>query len=491
MQEPVGVDAVEDGPRLRDAADAKEYLHGLYPLGMKLDLDNITMLAERLGNPHRAYPSIHVAGTNGKGSVCQMLAAPLREAGLKVGVYTSPHLVEMNERIVVDGQAIADMDVLALTRRLLPLVREVAIRSGGHPTFFEVVTAMAFEYFRLARVDIAVIEVGLGGRLDSTNIIEPAACCITTIGHDHTQILGSTLANIAREKAGIIKPGVPVVTGVSGKESLQVIEDSCRERGAPLHLARHHIMRADRPPKGGAAGTFAFSGPNHEFSNVPLPLRGAHQLENAACALTLLDVLEPERIGLDAAAYGKRLPDWVRTGFGRLLWAGRLQKVLDAPLLVIDGSHNPPGMRSLAAALPDVFGPERFDVVFGVMGDKDLKGILVHLHSFARSITAVAPNVKRSLPAGDLELRIRDWRSSRAGEGRNASPLGHALPAVRSSADLRGELERILEDRNGRYLVTGSIFLAGEVMGCLMDMGAATAMGLGLPPQGEAIVDGH
>jgi dihydrofolate synthase/folylpolyglutamate synthase len=489
-------------PSITNPAEAKAWLTGLYKLGMKLDLDNITALTRRLGNPHMAYPAIHIGGTNGKGSVCQMIARTLEEAGLRVGVYTSPHLVDMNERLTVDGKAIADADILHLTRRLMPMVREVAVETGGHPTFFEVLTAMAFEYFRAAGVDVAVVEVGLGGRLDSTNIVGPATTCITNIGRDHADVLGSDPVTVAWEKAGIVKPGVPVVTGIREEGPLAKVREVCKERGAPLHpvgfdgirdveagngemeerfcVAGQQILEGVKPDWV-EGQRFSFTGPSHDFADLTLPLAGFHMRENAACALTLLDVVDPAALGIDAADHDTRIVEWARKGLARVRWPARMHLFTDDPVMLVDGSHNAPGVGALALELDPGLDGDRYTVILGIMEDKDWEPMVDPLIAIARRIITVTVGVERSMASEDLRDRV----VRRVGElGLSGAVTVASLPDVATALELVAE-----EEGRGPYLVTGSIFLAGEVLGRTIANGVASPEELGLPARGPSILE--
>jgi dihydrofolate synthase/folylpolyglutamate synthase len=386
-----------------------------------------------------------------------MLAAVLREAGVKVGVYTSPHLLELNERIVVDGRAIHDSDVLELTRRLIPLVEEVADETSGHPTFFEVITSMAFEYLRKAGVDVAIVEVGLGGRLDSTNILTPVCSCITTVGDDHTHVLGSDPADVGREKGGIIKPGVPVVTGVDDGAALDVIREICEERGAPMHEVAFGNLEIGE-------GTFSFRGPVHEFTDIRVPLEGGHQVRNAATAMTLLDVVDPAALGLDSVAFSDGLPGWARSGMGKVRWPARMQVVIPEPLLMVDGSHNAAGLSTLAEELSTRHGEKAFDVIVGVMEDKDWVPMVRELLPLGRRFAAVTVDVERTLGGEELGRKLGELAG------------GDAVQVM----SVEEALDRALAGP-GPTVVTGSIYLAGEVLGVLRNRGAADPEKLGLP----------
>ena len=397
--------------------DALTYLFGLEQFGIKFGLDNITALVTSLGHPERAFRCVHIAGTNGKGSVAAMVDAALRAAGHRSARYTSPHLIDVRERFVIDGRPVT---AAALDAAILE-VRAAAdsLRANGtlqaEPTFFEVSTAVAFQLFRQARVDVAAIEVGLGGRLDATNIVLPAVTAITTIAIDHERYLGSTLGEIAGEKAGIIKPGVPVVVGDLAPEAFHVVERIAAERGARLVRARHDEV------------------------DVPLGLAGAHQRDNAAVAMAVLKVLDVQGVAVPAEAVARGLaePSWPGRLDLRTLGGGRE--------VLLDAAHNPAGARALASYLQE-YGA--VPLVFAAMEDKDLDGMLrVLLPVVDRVIMTRASNRRSADPAG-------------------LARLAHAIrPELPASIELTPASAIAAAWRiSPRIVVAGSIFLLGDVM---------------------------
>ena len=396
--------------------DALSYLFDLEQFGIKFGLDNITALVDRLGRPDRAFRSVHIAGTNGKGSVTAMIDAALRAAGHRSARYTSPHLIDIRERFVIDGRPVS---ATALDAAIVS-VRAAAdgLRADGvlqaDPTYFEVTTAVAFELFRAAAVDVAVLEVGLGGRLDATNVVSPVVTAITTIAFDHEQYLGSTLADIAREKAGIIKPGVPVVVGDVEPDVFDVIERVARDRGAPLVRARQ----------------------DHGFA---VGLRGTHQLANAAVAIGVLKVLDAQGIAVPAAAMAQGLAD--------PSWPGRLdlRKFGDGREILLDAAHNPAGAHALASYLQ---ARAKMPLVFAAMQDKDLEGMLrVLLPAVDRVVVTRASNRRSADPAvlARLARAIRPEMTVSI----EPSPDAAIAAAWRMSP---------------RIVAAGSIFLLGDVM---------------------------
>jgi dihydrofolate synthase/folylpolyglutamate synthase len=400
--------------------DPLSYLFGLEQFGIKFGLDNIAAIAGRLGHPERAFASVHIAGTNGKGSVTAMVDAALRAAGHRTARYTSPHLVELSERFVIDGVPVAH-DVMAAA---IADVRDAveALRADGtldvQPTFFEVTTAVAFELFRRAGVRVAVLEVGLGGRLDATNIVEPIATAITSIAFDHQRYLGDTLRAIAIEKAGIVKPRVPVVVGPMPPDAAAAIEQIARDRQAPL-------IHAD---EGDAAG-------------FEIGLAGAHQRTNAAVALHLLTVIAEQGHAVPRAA--------VAEGLAHPGWPGRLDRRLlsEGRELLLDAAHNPAGAAALASYLENaVDGPR--PLVFAAMRDK-----------------AIAEMLALLLP------HVSSFVGTRASNPRSADPVELAAVARGLAPALPVHVEPIVDDaldrawrQSPRIVVAGSIFLLGDVL---------------------------
>jgi dihydrofolate synthase/folylpolyglutamate synthase len=406
-----------------DRPSARDYLFGLEQFGIKFGLDNIATLVAHLGHPERTFRTVHIAGTNGKGSVTAMIDTALRAAGHRSARYTSPHLVDLNERFVIDGRAVDDQALVDAITDVRAAIEELRAngRLQAEPTFFEVTTTVAFELFRRARVDVAVIEVGLGGRLDATNVITPEVTAITSIGFDHEQYLGTTLTAIAGEKAGIIKSGIPVVVGEVAPEAFDAIAAAARARGAEL-------IRADADEL-------------NRYSRVPLALHGAHQVRNAAVAVTLLRVLDGR---------GVRVPhDAVVEGLTRVSWPGRLElrRFEDGREALLDAAHNPDGAAALAAYLRELW-PERPPLVFAAMRDKDVRGMFLALLPAVESLVLTrAVNPRSADP--DVMAAI----------AREAAP---ALPIAIEPTRL-GALDAAWR-RSRRIVVAGSIFLLGDVM---------------------------
>lgn len=389
---------------MRDrAAEAVQFLSSLPPSTIKLGLERIREALDALAHPEAAYPAVHVAGTNGKGSTCAFTAACLHQQGLKVGLYTSPHLVRINERIQVAGQPIPD-DLLG--QRVLEVLDRYP-RRAERPfplTYFELGTLVALWHFQQERVDVAVLETGLGGRLDATNCARPAVTAITPISFDHMDLLGHTLDAIAREKAGICKPGVPCVVSRQPDEALRAIQDAAAAAGAPLWLeGRDFELTAG---VGRSAG-LRYRGRAWALDELQLSLRGAHQIQNAAVALACLEALATGERGVLVSETA------ARAGLRTARWPGRLEEISSGsasdpgPPLVLDGAHNPGAMEALCAALDALYPGRRLHAVFGVLADKDLTPMAERLFPRCASLHLCPLPSPRSLHPSAYAARAR------------------------------------------------------------------------------------
>jgi len=379
-------------PVARETVDYEALLKELYGLerfGIKLGLDVIRDLLRRLGDPHEAFPAIHVTGTNGKGSVCAYLASIFHAAGYRTGLYTSPHLVRFNERIRVDGRMIADEDVARLYARIKPNASEMAAGSEtNRPTFFEVTTAMAFEYFREQKVDVGIVEVGMGGRMDATNVVRSKACVITRVGLEHTEHLGKSIDRIAREKAGILKPGVPLVT--VDQHVLGILVDRAGELGCPVTVVGRDVRYR--------RSSFDLEGQDVVLEDglsvaVRIPLLGAFQPENAATAFATALAVKGEWTLTKQA---------IELGLRTTRWPGRLQVVRRRPVVIVDGAHNAPAAAALGDSLRELFPGRKLTFVLGILNDKDLAGIAGSLGPLAARVVATKPGTPRAFDAEDL-----------------------------------------------------------------------------------------
>lgn len=425
----------------RSYQDTIEYLYGLQKHGIKLGLENPRALMRSLGDPHRMFPSVHVAGTNGKGSTCAYLASMLQAAGYRVGLYTSPHLVSFTERIRINNRPISEDRVVALAGRVRDAYRELPATRGPemmNPTFFEVTTAIAFTYFAEERIDIAVVETGMGGRLDATNVITPLAAVITNIDIEHTEFLGDTLEKIAAEKAGIIKPGVPVVTAVRQPEVIRVIEQTARERNTVVH--RLGDAYSIRNIGGRAEQTFDYRGMTASYGELGIRMLGRYQVENAALALATVECLRQAGFSLPEPA--------LRQGLLEARWPGRLEYVARAPDVLLDGAHNPASAMRLAAAVDDL-RPHYHEIVLiiGILSDKDVSGIVRELAPRADRIIVTKPQYSRALDVRMLEQELSRMHRSVA----SADTVAGAI-----------EIARTGSEKNDLILITGSLYVVGE-----------------------------
>ncbi|WKZ32255.1 MAG: folylpolyglutamate synthase/dihydrofolate synthase family protein [Thermodesulfobacteriota bacterium] len=418
----------------RHADPALRFLYGLEKHGIKPGLGRINKIVSLLGGPQKSFPVVHVAGTNGKGSTSAIIASILQEAGLRTGLYTSPHLEKFNERIRVSGKMITGPELIRAVKAVRSAARKMA---GSSPlTFFEFTTAMAFLHFREKKVDMAVIETGMGGRFDATNVVTPEVSVITNIGMDHTRFLGKSLEDIAFEKAGIIKPGTPVVTGEGRKGPLSVIRKTAKRLSAPLH-----VIDKDFSATGGPR-SFAYDGVNSRLVSLKLGLLGPHQVRNAACALAAIEVLRGKGFEIPAKA--------AREGLKKAAWPGRFEIISRRPLVVLDGAHNPAGARTLALALEGL--GKKPVLVLGVMADKDMDGILREILPSCGTVIATSPRNERSENAFALAEKIKRL-------GKDAVARESVKEAVKEAVLRAGT--------HGAVCVTGSLFTVGEARGYL------------------------
>ena len=408
---------------------ALDWVYDLQKFGIKFGLSSTARLMARLGNPQERCRFIHVAGTNGKGSVAAMLSRILTLAGYPVGLYSSPHLVHFHERFRLRDGDIDDATVLSLINQVKAVVDPDEL-----PTFFEFVTAMAFLYYAQQQADPVILETGMGGRLDATNIVRPLLSIITNIALDHREYLGNSLAAIAAEKAGIIKPGVPVITAVRQATALVPIQAAAEALHSPLYLyARDFRVR------GQGRGRFRYEGFDATLSDLRTNLLGRHQYRNAAVALAAVELLRQQ---------GLAIPETViRLGLEQVRWPGRLELMATDPLLILDGAHNPAAAATLAQALRHDLAYRRLILVLGIMADKDIRGIL-----------------RRLLPLADVVIFSRP-RYDRAATPEYLQSLAEQLPPQSLVIDdLAAAIQKAtsLAQKDDLVVVTGSLFTIGE-----------------------------
>jgi len=407
--------------------DPIAYLDSLKDAGIRPGLGPVRRLLGRLENPQQRYRSLLVGGTNGKGSIAATLASVLQAEGYRVGLYTSPHLVDFRERIRVDGAMIPEE---ALRRR----IRQVRRANREGVTYFEFATAMAFLHFARCRVDVAILEVGMGGRLDATNVVRPELSVISNIAMDHAEFLGPRLEDIALEKAGIIGRGGVCITAATQPPVLNVLEAACREKKARLlRVGREIRIRAKR------GGLFDFRSPGMEGKNLATALKGPHQRENVACTLGALGVLRGRGFAIGDEA--------VRKGLADVRWEGRLEIVAQSPTVLLDGAHNAAGAAALKRALGE-FGYRRLILVLGILADKDWRGMIRRLAPLAHQVILTRPLEERALAPETMATEALRWCA-------NVAAVKNPREAVRKALEMAG--------REDLVCVAGSLYLVGAV----------------------------
>ena len=367
---------------------AVNYLYGLQKHGIKLGLDNTIRLLSLLDNPQNYFQSIHVAGTNGKGSTSVIIASILQAAGFRTGLFTSPHLVSFTERIRVNNEEIREDEVIELTEE----IRSTIEGSELNPTFFEFVTAMGLLYLKRKNIDWAVVETGMGGRLDATNVLLPEASVITSINYDHSEFLGNTISAIAEEKAGIIKDGVPVITSAQEPSVMDAIKKKTEEKNAGLFIYGRDFSAAIKT-EDTSGSVFNYNGGNN-FEDLVISLPGRHQVLNAALALKTIEIVSKK-----SSHHASRITHHaIRNGLGNIKWQGRLEFISKEPPILIDGAHNPSAATILADSLKEIFFRvyRRIILVVGIMSDKDIRGIMAPLLPLAAEIILTAPAYERA-----------------------------------------------------------------------------------------------
>jgi dihydrofolate synthase/folylpolyglutamate synthase len=408
----------------------------------KFDLENITVLAERLGHPERAYPSAHIAGTNGKGSTAAFLESILRQAGFRTGLNTSPHLEKISERIRINGEEIGD-EAFAETLTHIHLLIEELLAAGrlrAHPTYFECVTAMAFEYFARQAVDFAVFEVGLGGRLDATNILSPLVAIITRIDFDHENFLGHSLGEIAAEKVGILKPGVPVVLAEQRLEPRELIYARAKELGCSI-IEPAQLFHVDRESMhAGRVRARVMEADSGKTFEIAPSLPGRFQLQNALNAMAAARLLQNR---------GLQIPDHAITqGIANTVWPGRLEKLQSAPDVYLDGAHNPGAARELAHFLEQNFAGRKIWLVYGALRDKAVDEVAGLLFPRAAQVIFTEARTPRAVSGGQL-----------------AEIAGHHAARFSVIPDAERALEYVLAEAAPEdvIFITGSLYLVGQL----------------------------
>jgi len=416
--------------------ESLKWLYGFEKFGIKLGLERISHIAEKLGNPQNNYKIIHVAGTNGKGSVCKFLASILTSGGYKVGIYLSPHLQRFSERIVVDNKEISDDEFVSLVDKIKPIVDEM-IKNDNTPTFFEIVTAIAFQYFSDKGVDFAVIEVGLGGKYDATNIVEPVVSVITNISLEHIDILGKTIKDIALQKAGIVKDDVAVVTATKG-DALKVIKNVAKERRGPVYVIDER--RWKRIYCDAEGQEFVVNGDLTDYS-VKTTMLGKHQGENIALAVVSIENLQMNGVYIPETS--------IKDGVAKAANPGRLEVVKHEPLILLDGAHNPDGMRTLRTTLDEDFDCYKLILVLGILSDKDIPSMLSIIAPTADTIVVTKSHNSRACEPSKLKEMIE-----KSGYKKKVVVKDWIPDAVKYAESIA--------KKNDLICVTGSLFTVGE-----------------------------
>lgn len=408
------------------------YLYGLERFGMIFGLTQVSKILDSIGNPHKEIQAIHIGGTNGKGSTAAMIASILQKEGYRVGLYTSPHLIRFTERIKVNGKEIEKEEVATLTEWMRKKIEEAGITPPF--TFFDFTTAMAFYYFKEKMVDLSVVEVGLGGRLDSTNVLDPLLSIITNISKDHEEQLGRSILSIAREKAGIIKNGRPLITAATQPHVLRLFSRICKEKRSPFFR-----VGKDFQYERCEDGSFTYEGIQRKLWGLHLNLKGPHQIVNATTALGALEVLEDLGYSISIEAMVE--------GLKGVEWPGRLEVVCQSPRVILDGAHNPGGASELKKALKEEFQYQHLILLIGMMKDKDMESVLHQLAPLADHLILSRPHTERAASPHLLKQVL----------GRN----GNKAEVVE---DLPKAIERGLSLTGGEdlFCITGSLYTVGE-----------------------------
>lgn len=420
---------------------ALDYIYDLTKYGVKLGLKNINYLLYLLGEPHKKLKIIHVAGTNGKGSTCSLISSILQSDGYKVGLYTSPHLVDFTERIKINNKSINREKVSELLERIKPSIEKVAnTPSYGHPTFFEVITSMAFLYLHEEQIDFLVLEVGLGGRLDATNVCEPLISVITHIDYDHMDKLGNSIEEIAREKGGIIKPEGIVISSKQYEEAYNEIKKIADEKNSLVYSTgreiSYEIVKSDIN-----GVIFDLKGIYHNYKNLHTPLLGRHQAGNATTAIAATEALKIRGVNISEKA--------IRVGLEKVKWTGRLEIIQNNPTLILDGAHNPSGIRVVRETLKEIFSYHRLILVLAIFADKDYKKMIQIIAPKADLIIATKAKSPRAAPPQEIAKEAAQYIDQ------NKIIITENIPQAINCA-----LSNSKED--DLICITGSLYTVGE-----------------------------
>ncbi|MET7374127.1 bifunctional folylpolyglutamate synthase/dihydrofolate synthase [Micromonospora arida] len=416
---------------------------------MVFELDRIESLLDLLGSPQRAYPAIHLTGTNGKTSTARMIDSLLRAHGLHTGRYTSPHLETVRERISLDGEPVSEERFASVYREIKPLAELVDARSDEPLTYFDMTTALAFATFADAPVDIAVVEVGLGGAEDATNVLQAGVCVITPIGLDHTEWLGDTIQDIALAKAGIIHPGATVISAAQEEEAAGPLLERCAEVGATIAREGGEFGVLGRAVAVGGQ-VLTLQGLGGVYDDVFIPLHGAHQAQNAAMALAAVEAF------LGAGARRQLDIEAVREGFASTSSPGRLERVRNAPTILLDGAHNPHGMKATVTALQEEFAFSKLVAVIGVLADKDAEALLELLEPVVDQVVVTRNSSPRAMPTEELAALAAEIFGDERVDSAEEMPDAIELAVALAEEDVPGELSGV------GVLVTGSVVTVAD-----------------------------
>ncbi|WP_042164760.1 bifunctional folylpolyglutamate synthase/dihydrofolate synthase [Paenibacillus gorillae] len=434
------------GAQLRTYAEAVDWINGLIPFGIRPGLERIAKLLELAGNPQRRLKFIHIAGTNGKGSTCAFLTSILIKSGYDVGTFTSPYITKFTNRFQYNGEDIEEETLLALANELKPFVEEISATELGSPTMFEVATSIALLFYAKVKFpDYVVWETGLGGRLDVTNIVTPVISVITNIGHDHMDRLGGTLTEVAKEKAGIIKAGVPVVSAVTQPELIEVLKQTAADKKSTLYLLGEQFKFGSLSVQEDEQ-SFSFEGLFRPIEKLTISLNGAHQMTNAAVAVMTLEVLRQYYaliVDDEALEEGLRLA----------AWPGRLEMVSRTPRILLDGAHNPEGAETLASALQTTYRYDRLHLMMGMLENKNHSDVIKHILPIVDTLIVTEPDFRNKCEAGSLADLIRSERSE-----------SHTFELI-VEPDWRAALEKLqqLTGDDDLGVVSGSLYLIADV----------------------------
>lgn len=413
-----------------------EWLDRFQRFGVRLGLERIKILCEKLENPQNKYNVIHVGGTNGKGSVCKFISSVLKKSGYRTGLYLSPHLQRFSERIVVDDEEIKEEEISNLVSKLKPIVDEME-KNNNNPTYFEIVTAMAFQYFYEKNVDFAIIEVGLGGRFDATNVVHPILSIITNVSLEHQNILGKKIENIAFEKAGIIKSGVPVITGAKGK-ALKVIKDVAKQRGSEIIVVKENSYKRVCSDLNGQE--FLVKGLLKDY-NIRINLLGGFQGKNVAISVNAIDSLQLNGVYISEES--------IKEGFGDVKFPGRVEIIQKDPLIILDGAHNVAGIKVLTETLKEDFTYNKLILIIGILSDKRISDMLKIITPLADFIIVTRSKSERACDPIILKRIIENTCSRRD-------------VIVKENIDDAINFAKSIACKNDLICITGSLFTVGE-----------------------------